>query len=44
MELIDGLGQTTRIQFKKEQENISIVDKHFNFVPPPNVDIIDETL
>ncbi|MFC1664424.1 outer membrane lipoprotein chaperone LolA [Pseudomonadota bacterium] len=44
MELIDGLGQTTRIQFKNEQENLTIADKHFNFVPPANVDIIDETL
>ena len=44
MELIDGLGQTTRIQFSKEQENITLADSHFNFVPPPNVDIIDETL
>lgn len=44
MELIDGLGQTTRIQFNNEQENLTIADKHFNFVPPTNVDIIDETL
>lgn len=44
MELIDGLGQTTRIQFSKEQENLTIVDKHFEFEPPANVDIIDETL
>lgn len=43
MELIDGLGQTTRISFVKSNENPDIKAGHFDFAPPEGIDIIDES-
>jgi outer membrane lipoprotein carrier protein len=43
MVLVDGLGQTTRINFNNGVENPSLPAEQFNFVPADGVDIIDET-
>jgi len=43
MELIDGLGQTTRITMTDGEENPPIDDARFNFTPPESADVIDET-
>lgn len=43
MELVDGLGQTTRITLTEASENQEVDDARFTLVPPEGVDIIDET-
>lgn len=43
MELVDNLGQTTRITFFESVENPLISDESFEFVPPRGVDVIDQT-
>lgn len=43
MELVDGLGQTTRITMADGVENETIDDSRFQFNPPDGVDVIDET-
>ena len=43
MELLDNLGQRTRISFVDLKENEPIPASVFNFVPPDGVDIIDNT-
>jgi len=43
MELLDNLGQRTRISFVDLKENQPIPESVFNFVPPDGVDIIDNT-
>jgi len=43
LELVDGLGQTTRITMTDAEENRSISDSRFQFAPPDGVDVIDET-
>jgi len=43
LELRDGLGQTTRISLTNGNENPDVKDDRFKFVPPPGVDVIDET-
>ncbi len=43
MELVDGLGQTTRITMTEGVENQPIADARFQFTPPEGVDVIDET-
>jgi outer membrane lipoprotein carrier protein len=43
MELLDNLGQRTRMSFVDLKENQPISDSIFNFVPPPGVDVIDES-
>ncbi len=43
LELIDGLGQTTRIVFSRTRENPDVDLDLFRFVPPRGVDVIDET-
>ena len=43
MRLQDHLGHITRIQFKNAQMNASLAPSLFNFKPPANVDVIDET-
>ncbi len=43
MVLVDGLGQTTRINFKNGLENAPLPVEQFAFVPPDDVDVIDET-
>ncbi len=43
MEMVDGLGQTTRITLTDASENPELEDSSFEFVPPAGVDVIDET-
>ena len=43
MELLDNLGQRTRMSFVDLKENHEIADKTFTFVPPVGVDVIDES-
>ena len=44
LELVDGLGQTTRITLTEAAENPRLPDSQFQFQPPPGVDVIDESL
>ena len=43
MVLVDGLGQTTRINFNNGLENQALPAEQFQFSPPDGVDVIDET-
>jgi outer membrane lipoprotein carrier protein len=43
MVLVDGLGQTTRINFNNGSENVPLPEEQFMFIPPDDVDVIDET-
>ena len=43
LEFVDGLGQMTRITLSAVQENPDIEDKKFEFAPPPDVDVFDES-
>ena len=43
MVLMDGLGQTTRINFKNTIENPPLPAEQFEFSVPPGTDVIDET-
>ena len=43
MELIDNLGQKTRISFVDLKENVFIPSSTFDFVAPAGVDVIDST-
>lgn len=40
MELLDGIGQRSRIEFSDRQRNPSLEDELFRFEPPPGVDVI----
>lgn len=42
MELVDGLGQTTRITLSASQENPSLDASTFQFKAPPGVDVVKE--
>jgi len=42
MELVDGLGQTTRLSFSNVSRNTRIDPAQFVFVPPKGVDVIGE--
>jgi len=42
LELIDGLGHTTRIHLSQPEQNPELPEDTFVFVPPAGVDIIDE--
>ena len=44
MELVDGLGQTTRITLTDARENLQINDTRFVLQLPRDVDVIDETV
>ena len=44
MELIDTLGQRTRMSFVDLKENEPIEDRVFQFLPPEGVDIIDDSV
>lgn len=44
IELVDGLGQTTRITMKNGTENEPAEDSRFTLTPPEGVDVIDESL
>lgn len=43
LELLDNLGQRTRISFVDLKENTPIPPTTFDFIPPEGVDIIDNT-
>ena len=43
IELVDGLGQTTRITLTGGIENEAVDDARFVLIPPDGVDVIDET-
>ncbi len=43
MELVDGLGQITRITLSETRENPQLDDALFVFTPPKGVDVIDDT-
>ena len=43
LELLDGLGQRTRIRFSEVEENPELTTQLFTFTPPAGVDIIDST-
>ena len=40
MELVDKLGQTTRIDFKDVKRNVTLDEQLFRFEPPPGADVI----
>lgn len=42
MELLDNLGQLTRIRFENVQRNAAIDESAFDFTPPENADVIGE--
>ena len=42
MEMIDGLGYTTRMTFDAAKENTKIDPDRFNFTPPSGVDVVGE--
>ncbi len=44
MELVDGLGQTTRIRFSNVVHNPTLPADQFSFTPPDGVDVIDDAL
>jgi outer membrane lipoprotein carrier protein len=43
LELVDGLGQTTRITMSGGAENVPVDDSRFVLTPPDGVDVIDES-
>ena len=43
MSLTDKLAQTTLLEFKNFKRNGKVSDSEFNFVPPKNADVIDNT-
>lgn len=43
LELIDGLGQTTRITLSETRENPAVAASRFELEVPADVDVIDET-
>jgi len=43
MELVDKLGQTTRIDFSGLARNVSLDDRLFHFEPPPGADVIGDS-
>jgi outer membrane lipoprotein carrier protein len=42
LEMKDNFGQSTRMSFKKIEENIDIPEEKFTFIPPSGVDVIEE--
>lgn len=42
MDLVDSLGQTTRISFSSIDTNTTLLPSVFTFVPPPGADVIGE--
>jgi len=42
IELVDGLGQTTRITMTEGIENETVDETRFEMIPPEGVDVIDE--
>lgn len=44
MELLDNLGQTTRIRFHNVRRNVDIATDRFEFSPPEGADLIGEPI
>lgn len=42
IEMVDGLGHTTRYTLRNGEENIKIDPARFSFVPPKGVDVVGE--
>lgn len=42
MELVDKMGQTTRLEFNQVERNPALVDQSFHFTPPKGVDVVGE--
>lgn len=42
MLLLDGLSQTTEIQFSAVQPNAAVADAQFQFSPPPGTDVVHD--
>ncbi|BAU48551.1 membrane protein [Sulfurifustis variabilis] len=42
LDLVDGLGQTTRYTLRDGMENVKISPARFVFEPPPGVDVVGE--
>ena len=43
MELLDGFGQITRLQFSATERNVTLPATLFHFAPPPGVDVMDSS-
>jgi outer membrane lipoprotein carrier protein len=43
LQLVDQLGQITRIIFSANQVNPNLAATLFDFSPPPGVDVIDDS-
>jgi outer membrane lipoprotein carrier protein len=43
MELVDGFGQLTTLEFSNLQENVTLPANSFTFVIPSGVDVVDES-
>ncbi len=43
VEMVDALGQTTRIDFSEYRRNPDIDDERFEFIVPEGTDVIDQT-
>jgi len=44
MEMVDGFGQSTRLDFDPTTRNPELAAEVFQFTPPPGVDVIGEAL
>ncbi len=42
LEMVDGLGNTTRVTMQSATENSKIDPSKFQFTPPPGVDVVGE--
>lgn len=42
IEMLDGLGHTTRYTLRNGEENVSIEPSRFQFIPPKGVDVVGE--
>lgn len=42
MELVDKMGQTTRLEFNQVERNPALVEQSFQFTPPKGVDVVGE--
>lgn len=42
MELVDKMGQTTRLEFNQVERNPALIEQSFQFTPPKGVDVVGE--
>jgi outer membrane lipoprotein carrier protein len=40
MELVDGFGQLTRLDFSRMEEGVKVPEETFHFIPPEGVDVV----